>query len=64
MITYKDRSQPGVPHIAVLLEGRVVGFISRHVPSGKFWYQPKGKHIPGAELFNTIEECKKSLEQS
>jgi hypothetical protein len=62
VITYKDLSQPGKIHIAVLLEGRVVGHISRHTPSQRFWYQPKGKHIAGAQLYNTLAECKRTLE--
>ena len=48
------------PHIEVYLDGKKTGTI-RPVLGG-FAYFPKG-HKTGGETFETLEECKQSLEE-
>lgn len=61
MITYKDVSPKLFTKIAVLLDGKTVGHIFKHLPTQMFYYQPKGKKQQG-ELFCTLERCKASLQ--
>jgi len=61
MITYETIKDTGVTKlIKVRLDGKLVGAIARTI-AGKFKYIPNGQKV-GGELFNTIEEVKKSIE--
>ncbi len=60
MITYETKLKNKKAHaLRVLLDGKQVGEIRMF--SGCFQYFPNGSSS-GGEIFNTLEECKKSLE--
>ena len=48
--------------VTVIMDGKKVGVI-RELPSGNFQYLPNGKKSLAGDEFETLEACKRSLEE-